>query len=243
MNTDNQLIVEGLTVQFGGVKPLNDVSLEFVSGVCGLIGPNGAGKTTFFNVLSGFAAPVSGRVRAGGVDLLGLSAYKRAKWGLRRTFQQEQVIHTLSGWENILVASEHTGSDRESVEKAIRFTGLTGLARPGSELTMMERRLVEMAKAVCGSPRIVVLDEPAAGLDVAETQYLTDLIARIPEEFGALVVLVDHDMDLVSTVCSTTAVLDFGKRIALGPTLEVLASAEVKRAYLGTADVEPEEAA
>lgn len=243
MRTDNRLVVDGLTVQFGGVKPLNDVSLEFTSGVCGLIGPNGAGKTTFFNVLSGFAVPASGRVHAGGTDLLALSAFKRAQWGLRRTFQQEQVIHSLSGWENILVAAEHTGSNTEAVDRAVRFTGLTGLERPGAELTMMERRLVEVAKAVCGAPRIVVLDEPAAGLDATETRYLADLIARIPEEFGALVILVDHDMDLVSTVCSTTAVLDFGKRIALGPTLEVLASAEVKRAYLGTADVDPEEAA
>ena len=145
MNAENQLIVEGLTVQFGGVTPLNDVDLEFVSGVCGLIGPNGAGKTTFFNVLSGFAAPVRGRVQAGGIDLLGLSAHKRAQWGLRRTFQQEQVIHTLTGWENIRVAAEHTGSSQESMEKAIRFTGLTGLERPGSELTMMERRQIGRA--------------------------------------------------------------------------------------------------
>lgn len=243
MSADNRLIVEGLTVQYGGVKPLNDVSFEFDSGVCGLVGPNGAGKTTFFNVLSGFAVPKQGTVTGGGTDLLALRSYQRAKWGLRRTFQQEQVIHTLSGWANIQLAAEHTGATPGSVEDAVKFVGLEGLERFGSELTMMERRLVEIAKAVCGRPRIIVLDEPAAGLETAETQYLTERIAGIPGRFGALVVLVDHDMDLVSAVCATTTVLDFGKRIAAGPTLEVLASREVKRAYLGTADVDSEDAA
>ena len=103
---------------------------------------------------------------------------------------------------------------------------------------MLERRLVEIAKTVVGSPRLVLLDEPGAGLDQGETERLIGLIRRIPGEFGALVILVDHDMDLVSTVCGTTAVLDFGRVIAIGTTSDVLASSEVRRAYLGTADVE-----
>lgn len=243
MRTDNSLVAEGLTVQYGGVKPLNDVFFEFESGVCGLVGPNGAGKTTFFNVLSGFAQPKHGTVMGGDTNLLRLRPYQRAQWGLRRTFQQEQVIHSLSGWANIQLAFEHTGGEGLSVADAVRFVGLAGLDRAGSELSMMERRLVEVAKTLCGRPRIIVLDEPAAGLDVTETQYLTDLIMQIPAEFGALVVLVDHDMDLVSKVCANTTVLDFGRRIAAGPTLEVLGSEEVKRAYLGTADVDPEEVA
>ncbi|BDV32267.1 ABC transporter ATP-binding protein [Microbacterium terricola] len=232
------LTVENLTVVYGGVKPINDLSLVFERDVCGLVGPNGAGKTTFFNVLSGFAVPATGTLTFDGVDLLAMNPAKRARWGLRRTFQQEQVIHTLTAWDNIRLSAEHTGGGREAVHEAVDFVGLTGLDRPGSELTMLERRLVELAKTVCGGPKLVLLDEPGAGLDVSETERLTGLIRRIPSEFGALVILVDHDMDLVSTVCGATAVLDFGQLIAYGPTAEVLASAEVRRAYLGTSDLE-----
>jgi ABC-type branched-subunit amino acid transport system ATPase component len=232
------LLVDDISVTYGGVKPLDGVSLSFDTGVCGLVGPNGAGKTTFFNVLSGFASPSSGSVRFDGVDLLAMNPARRARWGLRRTFQQEQVIHDLSAWDNVLLAAEQTGGGRAEVQAALDFVGLDGLDRPGSSLSMLERRLVEFAKCVSGSPRLVVLDEPAAGLDAAETEQLTALIQRIPESFDVLVVLIDHDMDLVSTVCGTTAVLDFGKLIALGPTTAVLASPEVRKAYLGTADVE-----
>ncbi|MEO8261904.1 MAG: ATP-binding cassette domain-containing protein [Pseudolysinimonas sp.] len=232
------LTVEGLTVVYGGVKPLDDVSLVFDRDVCGLVGPNGAGKTTFFNVLSGFAVPAAGSLRFDGDDLLAMNAAKRARWGLRRTFQQEQVIQGLSAWDNVRLTAEHTGGGRSAVERAIDFVGLDGVDRPGSELSMLERRLVEIAKTVVGATKLVLLDEPGAGLDQGETERLIELIRQIPGEFGALVILVDHDMDLVSTVCGTTAVLDFGRVIAIGTTADVLASPEVKRAYLGTADLE-----
>jgi branched-chain amino acid transport system ATP-binding protein len=232
------LTVEELTVVYGGVKPLDDVSLTFDRDVCGLIGPNGAGKTTFFNVLSGFAVPVAGTLTFDGDDLLAMNAAKRARWGMRRTFQQEQVIHGLSAWDNVRLTAEHTGGRRSAVDDAIAFVELEALDRPGSELSMLERRLVEIAKTVVGTPKLVLLDEPGAGLDQAETERLIGLIRRIPSEFGALVILVDHDMDLVSTVCGTTAVLDFGRVISVGDTAQVLASAAVRSAYLGTADVE-----
>jgi ABC-type branched-subunit amino acid transport system ATPase component len=232
------LVAEGLTVVYGGVKPLDDVTLTFERDVCGLVGPNGAGKTTFFNALSGFAEPAAGTLVFDGEDLLTMNAAKRARWGLRRTFQQEQVIQGLSAWDNVRLTAEHTGDRRSGVDQAIEFVGLDGLDRPGSELSMLERRLVEIAKTVVGSPKLVLLDEPGAGLDQGETERLIGLIRRIPGEYGALVILVDHDMDLVSTVCGTTAVLDFGRVIALGSTADVLASPEVRRAYLGTADVE-----
>jgi ABC-type branched-subunit amino acid transport system ATPase component len=232
------LTVDGLTVVYGGVRPLDDVSLVFDTDVCGLVGPNGAGKTTFFNALSGFAAPAAGSLTFDGTDLLAMNAAKRARWGLRRTFQQEQVIQGLSAWDNVRLTAEHTGGGRGDVDQAIEFVGLDDVDRPGSALSMLERRLVEIAKTVCGSPQLVLLDEPGAGLDQGETERLIGLIRQIPGEYGALVILVDHDMDLVSTVCGTTAVLDFGRVIALGATSEVLASPEVRRAYLGTADVE-----
>jgi len=227
------LDIRNLTVRYGGVTPLDDVSLAFESGVCGVIGPNGAGKTTTFNVLSGFALPVAGSVELDGDDLLAVPAHRRARWGLRRSFQQEQVVRTLTARENVLLAAEHSGSPAADVDRALDYVRLERAHRLGAELTMFERRLVDIASCVVGAPRLVLLDEPAAGLDPAESEQLLGLITRIPEEVGALVLLVDHDMDLVRAACGTVAVLDFGRRIAAGPTLQVLGSPEVRKAYLG----------
>jgi len=231
------LTVDDVTVSFGGVKPLDGVSFELPSGVCGLVGPNGAGKTTFFNVLSGFVRPAGGTVHADGTRLLAMAPHRRARWGLRRTFQQEQVIHALSAYDNIRVTADEVGAGDEDVREALAYVGLGSVHRRGGELTMLERRLVELAKSVVGEPRMVLLDEPGAGLAEDETARLAELIRQIPERFEAQVILVDHDMELVSAVCSTVAVLDFGRVIALGATTDVLADEHVKRAYLGTEEV------
>ena len=232
--------VEGLTVRFGGVVPIDEMTIDFPGGTCGLIGPNGAGKTTFFNVLSGFVEPASGSVRVFGEDLFAMADYTRARWGLRRTFQMEQAIEDLSVFDNVGLVHEHSTTDqrstrRQDVENAITFVGLETPPREKvGVLGARERRLVEIARAVVGKPRVVLLDEPAAGLPEEETEHLARVIRRIPEHFGALVILVDHDMSLVSACCDTTAVLDFGKLIASGPTAEVLRNEHVMRAYLGT---------
>jgi branched-chain amino acid transport system ATP-binding protein len=234
--------VTGLTVRFGGVTPLDTMSVTFDAGTCGLIGPNGAGKTTFFNVLSGFVRPVSGTIHAFGEDLLRMAHFRRARWGVRRTFQTEQAIEDLSVFDNVAMIHEHSrlgrGSRRQDVLDAIASVGLRSdaSARVGT-LGAAERRLVEVARAVVGRPRLVLLDEPAAGLPDEETAHLGDVIRRIPERTGALTILVDHDMSLVSSCCSVTAVLDFGKVLASGPTAEVLRNERVVRAYLGTEDV------
>lgn len=227
------LVIENLTVRFGGVTPLDGVTLAFESGVCGIIGPNGAGKTTSFNVLSGFVVPASGSVVCDGEDVLAIKPNRRAGWGLRRTFQQEQVVRTLSARDNVRLAADHTRGAADDIDRALDYVGLTDVHRLGSQLTNLERRLVEIAKCVVGQTRIVLLDEPAAGLDAAESERLLHLITGIPEEFEALVLLVDHDMDLVRAACAVVAVLDFGKLIAFGNTGEVLASPQVRRAYLG----------
>jgi ABC-type branched-subunit amino acid transport system ATPase component len=234
--------VDELTVRFGGVVPVDRMTVTFDAGTCGLIGPNGAGKTTFFNVLSGFVRPVSGTVHAFGEDLLAIPDFKRSRWGLRRTFQTEQAIASLSVYENVLLVHEHTrgnrASRRDDVMNAVAFVGLDGEARRlVGGLGAGHRRLVEVARAVVGSPRLVLLDEPAAGLPEEETAHLGELIRRIPAETGALVILVDHDMSLVSACCSTTAVLDFGRLIATGETAGVLREEQVVRAYLGTEEV------
>jgi branched-chain amino acid transport system ATP-binding protein len=230
--------VSGLTVRFGGVTSLDGMNVTFNSGTCGLIGPNGAGKTTFFNVLSGFVRPASGSVKAFGEDLLSMAHFRRARWGLRRTFQTEQAIEDLSVYHNVAMIHEHsklTGSDRqEDVLGAIAIVGLDSVAYAKVRtLGAGERRLVEVARAIVGKPKLVLLDEPAAGLPEAETAHLGQVIRGIPEHTGAMTILVDHDMSLVSSCCENTAVLDFGKMIASGPTAEVLRNEQVVRAYLG----------
>ena len=231
--------VNDLDVRFGGVKPIDGMTVSFPEGTCGLIGPNGAGKTTFFNVLSGFVKPAEGSVRCFGEDLLAKTDYRRARWGLRRTFQQEQAIESLSVYDNVAMIHEHSGhrqtNRRADINKAIRFVGLE--MDPETKVGTLDargRRLVEVARAVVGKPRVVLLDEPAAGLPDEETAHLGQVIKEIPEATGALVILVDHDMSLVSACCEITAVLDFGKLIASGPTAEVLRDEHVIRAYLGT---------
>ncbi len=231
--------IANLTVRFGGVTPIDDMSVTFPGGTCGLIGPNGAGKTTFFNVLSGFVKPAAGTITAFGENLLKMTDYRRARWGLRRTFQTEMAIEKLSIFDNVAMIHEHSDAKRSTrradVEAAIAFVGLN--ASPKTKvggLSARERRLVEVARAVVGKPRVVLLDEPAAGLPDEETEHLSQVIQKIPSEFDALVILVDHDMSLVSACCETTAVVDFGKLIASGPTAEILRDEHVMRAYLGT---------
>ena len=234
--------ISNLTVRFGGVTPIDDMNLSFGVGTNGLIGPNGAGKTTFFNVLSGFVRPARGSVAAFGDDLLAMTDFRRVRWGLRRTFQTEQAIASLSVYENVLIVHEHSGAraaDRRSdVIDAIEFVGLGRRIRDlVSSLGPAERRLVEVARAVVGKPRLVLLDEPAAGLPDDETAELGEVIRQIPDRTGALTILVDHDMDLVGAICTHVAVLDFGHIIAEGPTREVLHNPKVMAAYLGTAEV------
>jgi branched-chain amino acid transport system ATP-binding protein len=232
--------VADLTVRFGGVTSLDGMSVTFEEGTCGLIGPNGAGKTTFFNVLSGFVRPTAGTVRAFGEDLLSMVHYRRARWGLRRTFQTEQAIEELSVFDNVALVQEHARLSgtrtRQEVLDAVSFVGLDDPSAKVRTLAAGQRRLVEVARAVVGRPKLVLLDEPAAGLPDQETEHLSEVIRRIPEHTGALTILVDHDMSLVSACCQTTAVLDFGRLIASGRTAEVLRDDRVLSAYLGTAE-------
>ena len=233
------ITVDNLTVRFGGVTSLDGMTAEFPGGTCGLIGPNGAGKTTFFNVMSGFVTPASGTITVDGTDMLAMPDYQRARWGVRRTFQTEQAIEGLTVFDNVGTVYEHSGgrsraNRRAAVMDALEFVGLARVADDlVRTLAAKERRFTEVARAVVGQPKVVLLDEPAAGLPDEETTELQEIIRGIPERTGATVILVDHDMALVQACCVFTAVLDFGRLLAAGPTAEVLRNRRVMEAYLG----------
>jgi branched-chain amino acid transport system ATP-binding protein len=230
--------IDALTVQFGGIKPLDALQAQFSAPICGLIGPNGAGKTTLLNVLSGFVRPVEGSIVLNDAALLGLSPQRRVSLGLRRTFQQELVVDELTAMENIQAIADHVSADRASarreVASALDFVGLSARRSVlGRQLNLFDRRMVEIAKTLIGRPKVILMDEPGAGLNEAETEQLRRLLVQIPSAFDTQLVLIDHDADLIASVCVETLVLDFGKRLAMGPTRAVLDDPVVRHAYLG----------
>ncbi|HTT80621.1 MAG TPA: ATP-binding cassette domain-containing protein [Stellaceae bacterium] len=230
--------IDALTVRFGGIRALDALDAELAAPICGLIGPNGAGKTTLVNVLSGFVRPYAGGIALNGIALSGLSPRRRVALGLRRTFQQELVVDELTAADNVRAIADHVSANRQSgrreVAVAVDFVGL-GARRNvlGRQLNLYERRMVEIAKTLIGRPKLILMDEPGAGLNEPETDRLRRLLAAIPEAFDTQLVLIDHDADLIASVCVDTLVLDFGKRLAIGPTRAVLDDPVVRRAYLG----------
>lgn len=230
--------LEDVTIRFGGLVALDAVSAAFTAPVAGIIGPNGAGKTTVMNIVSGFLTATSGRVQVDGEDFLKLPPHRRAQRGLRRSFQKEQIADDLTVLENVLVQTDWslTGAAAKRAE-AMAMLSAVGLAdraqKPGGALTGFERRLTDVARCLAGSPRLVMFDEPAGGLSVDETRTLGDLILRIHGLTGAQTLVIDHDVELINRICAETLVLDFGRRIAFGPTADVLADPKVKAAYLG----------
>lgn len=232
--------IEHISVRFGGVRPLDDLSADLTAPIVGLIGPNGAGKTTLLNVMAGFVRPYAGRISIGEQVLTGLSPARRVTQGLRRTFQQEMVVDELTLRDNVLAIADHVVRDatarRRQVDRALAFVGLSDRPeRPGRLLNLFERRMVEIAKTLIGQPKVVLMDEPGAGLNDAESDRLRSVIMGIPAAFGAQLVLIDHDASLIAAVCAETLVLDFGKRLALGPTRLALDDPAVRKAYLGSA--------
>jgi ABC-type branched-subunit amino acid transport system ATPase component len=174
-----------------------------------------------------------------GQDLLRIAMNRRAAFGLRRTFQTEQVVENLTIWNNVAAALDNvpTGgrARRDLIAQALEYVGLARQAdRVGAALNASERRLVEIARCLVGQPRLVMMDEPGAGLSESEADHLRNVIVGIPGFCGAQVLLVDHDVDLISATCEETLVLDFGSQIAFGRTAEVLKDPKVRAAYLGT---------
>jgi branched-chain amino acid transport system ATP-binding protein len=234
--------VRDVTVRYGGVAALRGASLTAEPhSIHGLIGPNGAGKSTLFNVATGLVTPNTGRVYLDGEDVTRLSTHARARRGLSRTFQQLELFGVLTVHDNLLVAAElHArrhgdgGEPRQAVTAMLERMHLSPFAEVRADhLPTGIARLVEVARALMTRPKVLLLDEPAAGLIDAETQALGNLLRELAAE-GLCIILVEHDMELVMPVCSAVTVLDRGEILATGTPREISGNPDVVRAYLGT---------
>ena len=238
MSDDALLEVTGVSVHFGGVTAVDHAHLEARPGqITGLIGPNGAGKTTLFNVITGVQPASGGTVTLAGRNITRLPTYRRARLGMARTFQRLELFWTLSVFDNVLVAAEQAGarSPQTTVATVLERVGITALAaEPAGKLPTGSARLVEVARALACEPAILLLDEPASGLDESETRELGRLLQGLAAD-GLAVLLVEHDMSLVMEICDIVSVLDLGRVIATGTPDEVRAHPLVIEAYLGAA--------
>jgi branched-chain amino acid transport system ATP-binding protein len=231
------LEVRGVSVTFGGIAALQGVNLEVRPGeVTGLIGPNGAGKTTLFNVISGLQRPDSGEVLLDGRDVTKLGTNRRARLGLARTFQRLELFGSLSARDNVQVGLDARRDKGDlTAQGLLHRVGVSADAdRQVSTLPTGEARLVELARALAIDPKLILLDEPCSGLDDNETHLLGGLLRELADE-GRGVLLVEHDMSIVLTICDRIFVLDFGELIASGTPAEIRRDPRVQAAYLGTA--------
>ena len=247
------LSARGVSVRFGGLHALDDVDLEVAPGhVTGLIGPNGAGKTTLFNVLSGLIGPAAGTVHLCGADVTNWSPHRRGRAGMARTFQRLELFTGMTVEDNLIAAWESSrpgaifgrgrADRRRRVAEVIELLDLGRIAgRTAGELPTGLGRMVELGRALCTDPRVLLLDEPSSGLDMGETQHFASIMRQLvdgaagPSELAVL--LVEHDMALVMEVCHVITVLDFGRRIACGTPTEIRGDPAVRSAYLGESDV------
>ena len=244
MTGDALLEARGIGVRFGGVRALDDVTVTVRPGeICGLIGPNGAGKTTLFDVVSGIRRPDRGRILLDGADITRRSPVWRARHGLRRTFQRQQLFGQLTVEDNLVVAQEWrrgggrsvTTARRARAAEVLRSCGLDPLAATYAGVLPVGRaRMAELARALADPPRLLLLDEPASGLSAGERGRLAAVVRYMAEEEGCAVLLVEHHVSFVMDLCARVVVLDLGRVLAEGPADEVRADPRVRAAYLGT---------
>jgi sulfate-transporting ATPase len=234
------LSIKGLGVTYGGVAALDDVSIDVAAGsIVGIIGPNGAGKTTMIDAICGFAT-MRGTVSLDGRRLDGLPPHQRARRGLARTFQSVDLYEDLSVEENVVVGQYVARAGAPDLGALLAALDLEDVRhRAASELSQGQRQLVSIARALASGPQVLLLDEPAAGLDAIESAWLAERLRAVGDR-GVTIVLIDHDMSFVLGLCDVIHVLDFGHRIASGPPDEIRRDPRVATAYLGTAHAEPE---
>lgn len=254
MNPDGEplLRVEGLSKSFGSLRAVHDVSFSVYAGERrAIIGPNGAGKTTLFDMIGGATSATSGRILFAGADVTRLPEHRRIRRGMAKTFQRSSLFEQLSVYDNVTLAVQRQqGSSRILYRRRTSFTGVrdgtdelletVGLEHRGAvraaALSHGERRQLELALALALHPRLILFDEPAAGMSAEERQRLVSLIRRLPDDLTVL--LIEHDIDLVFSVATHVAVLAASELIADGPPKEVAASLQVQEAYLGTSATE-----
>lgn len=248
------LRLKGITQEFGGLRALDSVDLTVKSGqIFGIIGPNGAGKTTLFNIITGIYVPVEGTIRFRDQDMKGVPAHKVAGMGIGRTFQNIRLFNKLSVIDNVRVGSHAINrsnffsdlfglplarrEEKEVLQRAGELLNMVGLYEKRDEyadnLSYGEQRRLEIARALALKPTLLLLDEPAAGMNTSEKAELIDLIYHIRQEFDLTTLLVEHDMNLVMRICERIAVLDYGRKIAEGSPDQIKGDEAVISSYLG----------